>query len=288
MMAGFSPMLRRRQLAAHLRELREAAGFSIKDAADGLECSSAKISRIETAQRGAIPRDVRDLCKLYGITDQAEIDRLMEMAREAKQPGLNEEFGITAGDEQMRTYIGLETAATSITEFQTSFLPGLLQTGDYARALMRGMLPRMTQEVLENRAEARIRRQELLLRQGAPTYWAVIDETIFSRQIVTGQLMRRQLDHLIEINKLTNVTIQIIPLTAGAFMGLDHPFVFFRLPELPVPDIVYIEGLTTVNYLEKPSETEPFREAIEHLHAAALDPKTSLERIIEIRDLYPD
>ncbi|WP_371780399.1 helix-turn-helix domain-containing protein [Streptosporangium subroseum] len=286
MMAGSTPTLRRRQLASRLRELRESAGLSIKEAADGIECSPAKISRIETAQRGAIPRDVRDLCVLYGITDQTKIGELMEMAREAKQPGLIQEYGLTAAEDKVRDYINIETTATSISEFQTAFLPGLLQTEDYARALIRAMLPRMTQEVLESRTQARMKRQEILRKQDPPQYWAVFDEAVLLRPVGDGHTMRQQLNLLIEVAGLPNVTIQVVPLSIGPYMGLDNSFVLFNIPDLPTPDIIYIENLTTVNYLEKPTDIAPYREAIDRLRAVALDPRASMALIVQIRDSF--
>ncbi|GII04132.1 helix-turn-helix domain-containing protein [Planobispora takensis] len=285
-MAGSSPTLRRRQLAARLRELRLQSGMNIEDVANRLLCSTTKISRLETAQRGVSLRDVRDLCQIYGVTQQAEIDELMQMAREAKQPGLLENSGLTAVESTFRTYIDLESAAASITEFQTSYLPGLLQTRDYAHALIRGMLPRMAQEVLESRLEFRMKRQELLLRNDAPQYWAVTDEAALRRRVGDDQIMRRQLERIIEIGDLPNVTIQVIPFTAGSYMGLDNSFVLFKFPNQSILDTVYIEGLVNNSYLEKDSDTQPYREAIEHLRATALNPRGSIALISEICASY--
>ncbi|GIH89995.1 helix-turn-helix domain-containing protein [Planobispora siamensis] len=285
-MAGSSPTLRRRQLAARLRELRLQTGMNIEDVANRLLCSTTKISRLETAQRGVSLRDVRDLCQIYGVAEQAKIDELMQMAREAKQLGLREESGIASAESQVRTYIDLETTAASIVEFQTSFLPGLMQTGDYARALMRGMLPRMTQDVLESRVESRLKRQELLLRNDAPQYWAVIDEAALHRKLGDNQIMRRQFERIAEVSELPNVTIQVIPFEAGSYMGLDNSFVLFRFPDQAIPDTVYIESLISNTYHEKASDTDPYREAIEHLRATALNPRESVALISRIRASY--
>ncbi|MGC5012805.1 helix-turn-helix domain-containing protein [Streptosporangium sp. DT93] len=285
-MASTTPTLRGRQLAARLRALREAAGLSVKEAADGIECSPAKISRIETAQRGAIPRDVRDLCLLYGVEDQDEIDSLMEMAREAKLSGIHLDVGSASIEKILRTYVGLEAAASSIWEFQTALVPGLLQTEEYAHALSGGMLPQITPDVLDTRVAIRIKRQEILTRPDPPKYWAVMDEAVLHKRIGGAGTMYEQLGHVVEIAKLTNVTIQVVPFEAGAHMGLANPFVLFEIPDPKIPDIVYLEALTTEKYLEKAVETAPYKEAKEHIVAAALNPRDSTKKIEEIRKLY--
>ncbi|ETK33765.1 helix-turn-helix domain-containing protein [Microbispora sp. ATCC PTA-5024] len=279
-----SPLtLRRRELANALRALRRATGMTIEDVAGELMVSAAKISRLETGQRGVSLRDVRDLCRLYGVTDQARIDALMALARQAKEPGLRHQLG-NLGDDVVYPYIELEDDASSITEFQCSFLPGLLQTEEYARALIKGMLPRIEESVLTSRVEARMKRKELLRRKDAPNYWTLIDDAALHRQVGNPHLMRRQLLDIVKTSEQSNVVVQVIPFSAGAYMGLDNSFAFLESPDSSIPAVVFIEGLTSMDYLEKPEHLEPYREAIRYLSAVALSPQESVSRIVEVCD----
>jgi hypothetical protein len=249
--------------------------------------SAAKISRLETGQRGVSLRDVRDLCRIYGVTDQGQIDALMALAREAKEPGLRHQLG-DLGDDAVYPYVELEASASHITEFQCCFLPGLLQTEEYARALIRGMLPRVSEGVLMNRVEARMKRKELLRREDPPHYWTLIDEAALHRRVGDAQVMRRQLLDVVKIAEQSNVVVQVIPFSVGAYMGLDNSFAFLEIPDPSTPAVVFIEGLTTMDYVEKPTNLAPYREAIDYLRAAALHPQESVWRLNEICDQnYP-
>lgn len=282
-MAETSPTLRRRQLAAQLRELRKRAGLSIEEVAQHLLCSTAKISRIETAKRAVSLRDVRDLCKLYGVGDEERIDALMTLAREARLPGLRGEFGYL-GEETLQPYIDLEAAASSVLEFQTCFIPGLLQTEDYARTLIRGLLPRIGQDLLDARVRARKKRQERLARAELSRYWAIFDEAALLRVVGTTQVMREQLDHLVEMSELPHVVIQVIPLTVGPYMGLDNSFSLLRMADPSLPYVAYTEGIITAEYWEKKSDIETFQEAFEQIRATALDPQGSINLVKQRRD----
>ncbi|GAA4563254.1 helix-turn-helix domain-containing protein [Planotetraspora kaengkrachanensis] len=281
-MADTNPTLRRRQLATQLREMRLGAGMTIDEVAQQLMVSTAKISRLETGQRGASLRDVRDLCNLYGTTDPTEVETLLTAAREARQPGLRAEFA-DLGQDAVYLYFALESEVTSIVDFQTSHVPGLLQTDDYARALIRGVLPHITHDVLDNRVEVRMKRQQRLVGENPPRYWAVIDEALLHRRVGGVDVMRRQLDHLIEMAELPHVTIQMIPFDVGPYMGLNSAFVLLQNSDLK---IVFLEGLTSVDYIEKQTELQIYQEAVEHLRAVALDPQASITRIAELRDKY--
>ncbi|OPG05088.1 helix-turn-helix transcriptional regulator [Microbispora sp. GKU 823] len=280
-MVSSNPTLRRRRLAGTLRELRLARGMTIEEVANELMVSIAKISRLETGQRGASLRDVRDLCRIYQVTDEAQIEALMTLAREAKEPGLRQELG-NLGDEAAYPYVELESGASRITEFQCCFLPGLLQTEDYARALIRGMLPRIEDNILNSRVLARMKRKELLRRQDAPHYWTLIDEAALHRNVGGVQVMRQQLLDIIEVARRPNVVVQVIPFSVGAYMGLDNSFAFLEIPDPSTPAVVFIEGLTTMEYLEKPSQLVPYKETIDYLRAAALHPQESVARIARI------
>jgi transcriptional regulator with XRE-family HTH domain len=282
-MAGPNPTLRRRQLATRLRELRQSKGMTIDEVAERLLVSSTKISRMETAKRGASLRDVRDLCQIYGVTNQTEIDALLALAREASQPGFRAESH-SAGDlQQFGPFADLEAAASSVTEFQASFIPGVLQTEAYARALVRGLLPLVDESVLEARVAARIERKGRVIRGDVPRYWAILDEAPLHRQVGGRTILAEQLDHLLEMSRHPNVVIQVVPFEAGSYMGLSNPFVHFDFADPTLNDIVYMETATGADYLEKPPDIRFYRESVERLRATALAPKGSGELITKIR-----
>ncbi|WP_346742695.1 DUF5753 domain-containing protein [Spongiactinospora sp. TRM90649] len=202
----------------------------------------------------------------------------MTMAQEAKQPGWWQRYD----DPDVRSFIGLEEVATSITVYETCLVPGLFQTEEYARAVIRGLLPRISSDVLQERVDTRLKRQELLFRDSPPRYWTVLDESVLHRHIGDPGIMRAQLDRIVELAELPHVVVQVVPFTVGAHMGLDNAFTFLQLSDPAVPDTIFIEGLMGLIYLEKPSEIEIYREALESLRAAGLDPARSVARIAEI------
>ncbi|MEU8271937.1 helix-turn-helix transcriptional regulator [Sphaerisporangium sp. NPDC049002] len=280
-MAGANPTLRRRQLATQLRRLRQDTGLSIEEVAQRLECSPAKISRIETARRGVIPRDVRDLCHIYG-TDQTEVDALMAMAREARQPG----WWQTYDEHEFRLYIGLEAEASSITSYDTCAVPGLLQTPDYASAIIRGVLPGIEEKVLVERVGARMKRQEVLHQEHAPTYSVLLDESVLHRSIGGREVMYGQLEHLVAIARPTHITTRVIPFSVGAHIGFNSAFTILEMFDPGVPDIVYTEALTQLQYFDRPTDLAMFREAVERLMAVSLDPEGSMALIAEVNQKY--
>ncbi|TQS25832.1 helix-turn-helix transcriptional regulator [Microbispora sp. KK1-11] len=281
-MAGTNLTLRRRQLASRLRELRHATGMTVDQVAQELLCSPAKISRMETGQRGVSQRDVRDLCRIYGVSDDKLVTQLMTLARESRQPGLKQEWG-DLGNDAIYVYMDLEAAAVSITELQTAYIPGLFQTEEYARALIRGLLPRIDQELLERRVEARMKRQLLLTQKEPPRYWTFIDEAALLRQVGDASIMTDQLEQVLRLAQAPHVTVQVIPFEVGAYMSADGPFVMFRMKDPAVSEVVYVEMLNRVEYLEKPAELEIYREAVEIIRAAALSPNESIRRIAKAK-----
>jgi len=260
--------------------------MTVEQVAQELLCSPAKISRMETGQRGVSLRDVRDLCRIYGISDEAVVAKLMTLAREARQPGFKQEWGKFS--DSLSTHIDLESAAKSISEFQTAYIPSLLQTEDYARALIRRMLPRISPETLDRRVEARIRRQERLTEPEPPRYWAFIDEAALHRVVGGTKTMRAQLERVAEAADLPNVTVQVIPFSVGAYMCADNPFVFFDIGDPTTPAVVYVELLIRGEYLEKAEEIAGYREAVDRIRAVGLDPQASVDRIVEVSRTYLD
>ncbi|GII82910.1 transcriptional regulator [Sphaerisporangium siamense] len=276
-----NPTLRRRQLATRLRELRKDAGMSIEDAAQRLECSPAKISRIETGRRGVIPRDVRDLCLIYGA-DQAETESLMRMAREARQPG----WWQTYDDPDFRLYIGLETEASAITVYDTCAVPGILQTAEYARAIIRAVLPEIDEGVLRERVETRMKRQGILRQASPPRHLVILDESVLHRPVGGAAVMRAQLERVVEWTRLPHVSVRVIPFSVGAHMGFNSAFTLLEMSDPGLSDIAYVESITRAEYLEKPSELAICREAAHRLTALALGPEASAARIAEVNRTY--
>jgi len=273
---GQSPTVRRRELGALLRELRKGSGFTVEDVADRLLCSATKVSRMETGHRGATLRDVRDLCNLYGV-DDAKRERLMSLARQSRERSWWQEV-----DHQLSapysTYIGLETAAVSIRDYESGVVPGLLQTEDYARAMIRGnTLPRATPEVVDELVATRMTRQHILRGDDAPRLWAVLDEAVLHRRVGGAEVMRAQIERIIKDSELPNVTVQILPYDIGSHPGLDSTFIILEFAEPAVSNAVYVEGLVGQIYLERPQDVERYTHTFDHLRAMALSPADSLD-----------
>jgi len=271
-----SPTVRRRELGALLRALRNQNGLTVEQAADQLLCSPSKVSRMETGHGAATPRDIRDLCNLYGVTDQAERDRLMKLARESKLQGWWQSYDLTYA-----TYVGLEAEAVAISDFQSSVVPGLLQTPDYARAGHEGTMPRLSSEQIEMQIQAKLTRQSLLTQANPLTFRAVMDEAVLRRVAGGPQVMGKQLDRLIEVARLPNVTLQIIPFTVGSHPGLESNFNILELPK-PTPSIVFVEGLVGSMYLERAEDLKRYQEVFERLQTVALSPKDTINAIAKI------
>ena len=276
-----SPTLRRREFGARLRELRLERGLTIEQVAEHLMCSPSKVSRMETGQRGATPRDVRDLCDLYDVEDPEQKDHLASLAREGKQQGWwqsHDLFGFS-------NFVGLEEAAESTRYYQGLVVPGLLQTADYARAIHESTIPAFTPERVEELVQVRLTRQQLLAREPPLRVWAVIDEAALRRGVGGPAVMAAQMEHLIAVNELPNVDIQVIAFEAGAHPGMDS---CFRILEFgnSVPDVVYVEGLVGKIYVEKPQDIETYRQVFERLSSLALDPRDSMRLVTRVREEY--
>jgi transcriptional regulator with XRE-family HTH domain len=271
-----SPTLRRRELASRLRELRKQAGLTVDDVARELLCSPPKISRIETGTRSPTLRDVRDLCRLYRVSD-AEQARLMTIAREAKQQGWWNRFD----DLGIESLIGLETEAKRISAHDASVVPWAFQTEQYARAVIKGVLPRMDNRILDERVTARITRQEVLRNPEPPYLWSLIDESALRRSIGGNRVMREQLGKILEASAASNVTMQVVPFEAGAQPGLDNTFMLLEFDGPGQSPVVFVENLAGNLYLEREAEIQRYREVLEHLRACALSPNNSIKYIEE-------
>jgi transcriptional regulator with XRE-family HTH domain len=280
-MTESNPTVSQRELANRLRELRTSQGLTVEQVAKKLLCSSTKISRIETGKRRPTMRDIKDLCRLYGVQPQmaAELTGLAEAAR-----------GTTwyaGADLDLTPYLGLEEEASAITFFTSYFLHGLLQTEDYARAVIRAIAPRMSLDVLEQRVEARMKRQELLTRPDPPRFRSLMTEEVLHRCVGGPEVMREQLGKLLRTAEDGRATIQVIPFSVGAYAGSDGNFTLLEFANNPdLSDVVYLENLTAAIYLQHPQEIDRYRETVESLRDTALSPRDSLSLIATIRDTH--
>jgi transcriptional regulator with XRE-family HTH domain len=280
MSRGPSPTVRRRRLAARLRELRENANLTIDEVGDKLECSASKISRIETGHVGVTPRDVRDMLEVYGVGDD-EREALVQLAREARKKGwwhaYNEVF--------TGSFVGLESDASFLHTHQALLVPGLLQTEPYMRAVIRAIRPDVTEADVELRVRARINRQKLITEESnPPEYWAVLDEAVLTRVVGGPEAMRDQLKKLVELASLPHVTLQVVPFSAGAHAGMEAPFLILGFPEQADPDVVYVENSTSGVYLEQPEDVHRYTLMFDHLRAAALKPDDTVELVDRAAD----
>lgn len=271
---GPGPTLRARRLAVELSSRREASGLSREEVARRLEWSTSTVFRIETGRSHPQPRSVRDLLDLYGVTGP-EREGLIQLARDARQPGWWHSFRDVLPN-PYEVYIGLETGAISIRNFEPLLIPGLLQTADYARAMIRGGARELDRDEIERRVEVRLSRQQVLLKEDRPSLWAVIDEAVIRRVVGSPVIMAAQLQQLAEAAEHGKTTLQVVPFSAGAHAGTSGPFVILGLPEPAEPDLVYVETLAGDIYLEEPADVDRYTLAFDRLRAAALHPDDSI------------
>jgi transcriptional regulator with XRE-family HTH domain len=257
-----------------LRHLREEAGLTIEDVAEKLEISPSTVSRMETAQVGVRPRDLRFLLDMYEITD-AERDQLLQIARERRQQQWWQEYA----DLPNIAVAGLEEDASTIWQYSTQLVPGLLQTEAYARAVLGAIRLDSKPGDIDRRLDLRIHRQALLTRADAPEYWVILDEAVVRRQVGGPSVMAEQLGHLTEVARLPNVTLQVLPFTSGEHAGMDGEFTILHYRESSDPDVVYIENTGNDVYLENLEVTRRYNKIFDHLRAAAQNPGESIRTL---------
>jgi len=257
------PTVKRLVLGAQLHRLREARRISAEQAAEAIRGSHSKISRMEHGRVGFKLRDVSDLLTLYGVTDAEERAALLNLTREANTPGWWHAYTDVLPT-WVEPYVGLEAAASVIRTYEVQFVPGLLQTEEYARALIR-QGSAVSEDEVDRRAELRISRQEVLRGATPPQLWAVVDEGALRRPVGSREVTRRQLEHLITMAEHPAVTLQVLPFTAGSHPAMGGPFTILRFAEPDLNDVVYIEQLTSALYLDKASEVDSYLEVMEQL-----------------------
>lgn len=281
-MSGTSPIARQRELGTRLRTLRNERGMTVEEVAAELLCSTTKISRLETAARRPSLRDVRDLCVLYEL-DQQMSGELMSLAREARESGWWTEYA----DLGLDPLIGLEQEATSITCFSMYYMPGLLQTEEYAERIIKTVAPKMDPHVVQQRTAARMRRQEVLDDDNGPLYSVLLDEMVFRRGVGSPSLMAAQVDKILQLVRSDRITVQVIPFKAGAYAAADSYFVILEFDDdSNLWPMIYIEGLTDNQYLQRGPDISRYRETVEYLRDRALDPDGSIEFMENARKEY--
>lgn len=263
--------VRRILLGGQLRRLREAAGISRADAGYTIRASESKISRMELGRVSFKERDVIDLLTLYGLDDEAERRDLIALAREANLPSWWHDYSDVMPS-WFQVYVGLEGAASLIRTYEVQFVPGLLQTADYARAVTRRGQPSLAEEDVERRVGLRLSRQRVLSRSEPARLWAVIDEAVLRRPIGGAQVLRDQLEHLVLKSKEPNITLQVLPFRVGGHAETGA-FTLLRFPEPDLSDIVYVEQLTSALYLDKPEDVDRYLEAMDRLSVDSEPPE---------------
>jgi transcriptional regulator with XRE-family HTH domain len=277
------PTVRRMLVGAQLRRLRTEAGLTREQAGEAIRASEWKIHRLENGQVGFKERDVIDLLRLYGVTDPDEVAAFLLVTREANTPGWWQHYGDVL-PRWFRTYVDLESAATLIRTYEGQFIPGLLQTDDYMRALVQGGHLEESAEEVGRRVRLRLARQTLLTREHPPRLWAVVDEAALRRPVGGREVMRGQLERLIEATKLPNVTLQVLPFGAGAHPAMQGAFSILRFADRELPDLVYLEHLTNAVYLDKRDEVERYLDVMELLCVQSEPPARTVELLEGLLD----
>jgi transcriptional regulator with XRE-family HTH domain len=277
------PTVVRMLLGARLRRLRQAAGITRDSAGTAIRASGSKISRLELGRTGFKQRDVSDLLTLYGVGDEAERAVLLSLARQANTAGWWHSYSEVLPP-WFEPYLGLEQAAGIIRSYDVQFIPGLLQTPDYAAAVAR-LADGISEPDVQQLVALRMRRQQLLHRDNPPHLWVVIDETALRRPIGGRAVMLAQVDHLIRMSRRRTITVQVMPFSAGGHAGVGGQMILLRFPEGLLPDLVYQEQLDSAIYLKKPAATVPYWNLLNSVATEALPPEQSTEMLRRLSDL---
>ncbi|WTZ45946.1 helix-turn-helix domain-containing protein [Streptomyces sp. NBC_01390] len=274
---GSAPTVLRMVLGKRLRQLRERAGVSFEDAARAIEVTPLTVRRMEKAEVGLRIPYVRELLSTYGVRAK-EIDDFLHLAREANQPGWWYSYRDVLPD-WFSAYVSLESEATVIRLYEPHYVPGLLQTEDYAVALLRIGFPNDSPEDIRRRVALRLKRQDLLDKPEAPAVWAVLDETVLRRPVGGAEVMRAQIDHLSEVLEYPKVRLQIMRFAAGPHPGAFGPFHYFRFGFSELPDVVYTESLAGAQYFDQPADVVTYLEVLDRMSVQA-DPVARTREIL--------
>lgn len=265
--SGSAPTVLRMVLGKRLRQLRERAGVSFEEAARAIEVTPLTVRRIEKAEVGLRIPYVKELLHTYGVP-ATEIDDFLALAREANQPGWWYKYRDVL-PEWFSAYVSLESEASVIRLYEPHYVPGLLQTNDYATALMRVGFPNASQEDVARRVALRTKRQDLLAKPDAPAIWAILDETVLRRPVGGAEVMRAQIDRLHEVLDMPKVRIQVMRFGVGAHPGAFGPFHHFRFGFSELPDVIYTESLAGAVYVDRPADVVTYLEVLDRMSVQA-------------------
>ena len=270
---GSGSVTRRILLGSQLRRLRESRGVTREAAGYAIRASESKISRMELGRVSIKPRDVEDLLTLYGVTDESEREALVGLARESNVAGWWHQYGSSLPS-WFPTYVGLESAASELHAYELQFVHGLLQTEEYATAVVRaGHRRDLSPRDAERRVALRMERKQRLLSEEGPRFVCVLDEAALCRPYGGDTVMAKQLKHLIELSERPNITLHVMPFAHGGHSAESGAFSLLRFSEPELSDVVYLEQLTSALYVEKPEEVAEYAEALERLVEQSMSPE---------------
>lgn len=282
--AGGGSTARRLVLGSQLRRLREASGISREEAGEAIRGSGSKISRMELGRVGFKERDVTDLLRLYGVDSDEEHKSFVDMVRLSNEPGWWNRYNDLMPT-WFQDFVGLEESASRIQTYELQFVPGLLQTANYARAVAVGGRPDAPPDDIDRRVHLRVQRQQLLTGDGSPHLWAVIDESVLRRPIGGRAVLREQLQYLLEATSSPNVSLQVLPFELGR-SGAEGAFTILRFGEPELPDVVYLEHMCGALYLDKADEVEQYSKASHRLAVDARTPEQTRDLLAQrLREL---
>ena len=272
-----TPTVRLRRLAAELRSLRDTSGLTRETVIERTGINAATLYRIEHGRVRPQTRTLRTLLDLYGV-DQEQQAELVALLRDARLRGWLHAYQSEL-PEHYTTYIGFEGEAHSVWDYESLFVPGLLQTEDYARAVIRGGLPNASRDEVERRVEVRMERQALLRNENPLNLWSIVDEAALRRQVGGPEVMQAQFQYLIEVSELPHVTFQVIPFDAGAHPGMPGSFILLQFGDAAIPDVIYVDTMAGELFLEEVADVRRYKLVFEHLRAVAASPEASLSLV---------
>ncbi|MFI0421696.1 helix-turn-helix domain-containing protein [Spongiactinospora sp. 9N601] len=278
---GAGPTALRILLGSQLRRLREAKGISREEAGHLIRGSESKISRMELGRVGFKERDVSDLLTFYGVEDEGARRPVMDLVLRANEPGWWHRYNDLLPS-WFQAYVGLEEAASRIRTYEVQFVPGLLQTKEYARAVITAGAATIGPHEIARRVDLRMERQRVLETDGGPFFWAVIDEAALRRPIGGADVMRAQLEHLLELMRQPNITIQVMPFSFGGHSAEGGAFSVLRFADSELPDVVYVEQLASALYLDKREDVDRYSEVMERLCAVSTTPEETVEILVKV------
>ncbi|GLW10869.1 transcriptional regulator [Microtetraspora sp. NBRC 13810] len=281
MQPGSGPTALRILLGSQLRRLRENKGITREDAGSVIRGSESKISRMELGRVGFKERDVADLLTFYGVEDAEARAPVMDLVLKANEPGWWHRFNDLLPS-WFQAYVGLEEAATRIRTYEVQFIPGLLQTKEYARAVITAGAAGLGSHEIARRVDLRMERQRVLDGGDGPFFWAVIDEAALRRPIGGADVMRAQVEHLLDLMRQPNITIQVMPFSFGGHSAEGGAFSILRFQDSELPDVVYVEQLASALYLDKREDVDRYGEVMERLCAVSTTPDETVQILVKI------